>query len=145
MDLSENDHYFFCLGSTRSANGLLMNMMMSDENHRDIYISTVAMPPFMYCPSCRDMAIAHPGKLNMSNGGIFYPYFTLQIILKVMIKILSRTKKYIETEKNAKINTLSDYYCLIFKNYFHICAQFQFFRYERNDFFYYTVNHWEYK
>ncbi|XP_075773269.1 DDB1- and CUL4-associated factor 15 [Pelodiscus sinensis] len=48
--------------NTRSANGLLMNMMMmSDENHRDIYISTVAMPPLMYCPGCRDMALAHPG------------------------------------------------------------------------------------
>lgn len=50
-------------GSTRSANGLLMNMMMmSDENHRDIYISTVAMPPIMHCPGCRDMALAHPGE-----------------------------------------------------------------------------------
>ncbi|KYO25227.1 hypothetical protein Y1Q_0009014 [Alligator mississippiensis] len=48
--------------NTRSANGLLMNMMMmSDENHRDIYISTVAMPPIMHCPGCRDMALAHPG------------------------------------------------------------------------------------
>ncbi|XP_074835701.1 DDB1- and CUL4-associated factor 15 [Carettochelys insculpta] len=48
--------------NTRSANGLLMNMMMmSDENHRDIYISTVAMPPLLYCPGCRDMALAHPG------------------------------------------------------------------------------------
>ncbi|XP_067320104.1 DDB1- and CUL4-associated factor 15 [Anolis sagrei] len=47
--------------NTRSANGLLMNMMMSDENHRDIYISTVAMPPLTHCSSCRDMAIAHPG------------------------------------------------------------------------------------
>lgn len=37
-------------------------MMMSDENHRDIYISTVAMPPLMYCPGCRDMALAHPGE-----------------------------------------------------------------------------------
>ncbi|KAK2087492.1 DDB1- and CUL4-associated factor 15 [Saguinus oedipus] len=32
--------------NTRSANGMLMNMMMmSDENHRDIYVSTVAVPP----------------------------------------------------------------------------------------------------
>uniref|UniRef100_A0A663FBX7 DDB1 and CUL4 associated factor 15 n=1 Tax=Aquila chrysaetos chrysaetos TaxID=223781 RepID=A0A663FBX7_AQUCH len=48
--------------NTRSANGLLVNMMMmSDENHRDIYISTVAMPPPRHCPGCRDMALAHPG------------------------------------------------------------------------------------
>lgn len=49
--------------STRSANGLLVNMMMmSDENHRDIYISAVAMPPPRHCPGCRDMALAHPGE-----------------------------------------------------------------------------------
>ncbi|XP_020850938.1 DDB1- and CUL4-associated factor 15 isoform X1 [Phascolarctos cinereus] len=48
--------------NTRSANGILMNMMMmSDENHRDIYISTVAMPPRDRCPSCRDASLAHPG------------------------------------------------------------------------------------
>ncbi|XP_049665590.1 DDB1- and CUL4-associated factor 15 [Accipiter gentilis] len=48
--------------NTRSANGLLVNMMMmSDENHRDIYISAVAMPPPRHCPGCRDMALAHPG------------------------------------------------------------------------------------
>ncbi|XP_059689022.1 LOW QUALITY PROTEIN: DDB1- and CUL4-associated factor 15, partial [Gavia stellata] len=48
--------------NTRSANGLLVNMMMmSDENHRDIYISAVAMPPPRHCPGCRDVALAHPG------------------------------------------------------------------------------------
>uniref|UniRef100_A0A8D0GGG9 DDB1 and CUL4 associated factor 15 n=1 Tax=Sphenodon punctatus TaxID=8508 RepID=A0A8D0GGG9_SPHPU len=50
--------------NTRSTNGLLMNLMMSDENHRDIYISTVAMPPLVPCPGCRDMALAHPGDPN---------------------------------------------------------------------------------
>ncbi|XP_062454397.1 DDB1- and CUL4-associated factor 15 isoform X1 [Rhea pennata] len=48
--------------NTRSANGLLVNMMMmSDENHRDIYISAVAMPPVVHCPACHDMALAYPG------------------------------------------------------------------------------------
>ncbi|KAM9260129.1 LOW QUALITY PROTEIN: DDB1- and CUL4-associated factor 15 [Morus bassanus] len=48
--------------NTRSANGLLVNMMMmSDENHRDIYISAVAMPPPRHCPGCRDMASPTPG------------------------------------------------------------------------------------
>uniref|UniRef100_A0A8D0KGE8 DDB1 and CUL4 associated factor 15 n=1 Tax=Salvator merianae TaxID=96440 RepID=A0A8D0KGE8_SALMN len=47
--------------NTRSANGLLMNMMMSDENHRDIYISIVAVPALAHCPGCRDMAIGHQG------------------------------------------------------------------------------------
>ncbi|XP_063150433.1 DDB1- and CUL4-associated factor 15 [Candoia aspera] len=74
--------------NTRSANGLLMNMMMSDENHRDIYISTVAMPPFVYCPSCRDMAIVHPGDPNakcLQHGfmlhmkyQVVYPFPTFQ-------------------------------------------------------------------
>lgn len=49
--------------STRSANGMLMNMMvMSDENHRDIYISTVAVPPPGRCAACRDASRAHPGE-----------------------------------------------------------------------------------
>lgn len=49
--------------STRSANGMLMNMMMmSDENHRDIYISTVAVPPPGRCAACREASRLHPGK-----------------------------------------------------------------------------------
>uniref|UniRef100_A0A8C3TF98 DDB1 and CUL4 associated factor 15 n=1 Tax=Chelydra serpentina TaxID=8475 RepID=A0A8C3TF98_CHESE len=75
--------------NTRSANGLLMNMMMmSDENHRDIYISMVAMPPLMYCPGCRDMALAHPGDPNahcLQHGfmlhtkyQVVYPFPTFQ-------------------------------------------------------------------
>ncbi|KAJ7317395.1 hypothetical protein JRQ81_003557 [Phrynocephalus forsythii] len=74
--------------NTRSANGLLMNMMMSDENHRDIYISTVAMPPLVHCSSCREMAIAHPGDPNakcLQHGfmlhtkyQVVYPFPTFQ-------------------------------------------------------------------
>ncbi|XP_036158690.1 DDB1- and CUL4-associated factor 15 isoform X2 [Myotis myotis] len=48
--------------NTRSANGMLMNMMMmSDENHRDIYISTVAVPPSGRCAACQEASRAHPG------------------------------------------------------------------------------------
>ncbi|XP_005381133.1 PREDICTED: DDB1- and CUL4-associated factor 15 [Chinchilla lanigera] len=48
--------------NTRSPNGMLMNMMMmSDENHRDIYISTVAVPPPGRCAACLDASRAHPG------------------------------------------------------------------------------------
>ncbi|XP_004688751.1 PREDICTED: DDB1- and CUL4-associated factor 15 [Condylura cristata] len=48
--------------NTRSANGMLMNMMMmSDENHRDIYISTVAVPPPGRCTACQEASRAHPG------------------------------------------------------------------------------------
>nr|XP_060486443.1 DDB1- and CUL4-associated factor 15 [Panthera onca] len=48
--------------NTRSANGMLMNMMMmSDENHRDIYISTVAVPSPGRCAACREASRAHPG------------------------------------------------------------------------------------
>lgn len=39
-----------------------MNMMMSDENHRDIYISTVAGPPRGRCAACQDASRAHPGE-----------------------------------------------------------------------------------
>lgn len=37
-------------------------MMMSDENHRDIYISTVAVPPPGRCAACQDASLAHPGE-----------------------------------------------------------------------------------
>jgi DDB1- and CUL4-associated factor 15 len=37
-------------------------LMMSDENHRDIYISTVAVPPPGRCAACRDASRAHPGE-----------------------------------------------------------------------------------
>ncbi|XP_039573159.1 coiled-coil and C2 domain-containing protein 1A-like, partial [Passer montanus] len=40
--------------NTRSAPGLLLSaMLMSDENHRDIYVSAVAVPPPRHCPACR--------------------------------------------------------------------------------------------
>lgn len=70
MAFYDNDYYLLFPDSTRSANGLLMNVMMSDENHRDIYISTVAMPPLVHCPSCRDMAIAYPGEQNITGKGV---------------------------------------------------------------------------
>uniref|UniRef100_H3B2W6 DDB1 and CUL4 associated factor 15 n=1 Tax=Latimeria chalumnae TaxID=7897 RepID=H3B2W6_LATCH len=44
------------------ANRMLMNMMMmSDENHRDIYITAVAMPDFVHCAECKEKALMHPG------------------------------------------------------------------------------------
>lgn len=36
-------------------------MLMSDENHRDIYVSAVAVPPPRHCPACR-RAAAPPGE-----------------------------------------------------------------------------------
>ncbi|NXY38984.1 DCA15 factor, partial [Pomatorhinus ruficollis] len=48
--------------NTRSAPGLQVNMMlMSDENHRDIYVSAVAVPPPRHCAACRRAAAA-PGE-----------------------------------------------------------------------------------
>nr|XP_033779860.1 DDB1- and CUL4-associated factor 15 [Geotrypetes seraphini] len=74
-------------GFNTSANGMLMNMM-SDENHRDIYVSTVAMPPSIYCAACRDAALAHPGDLQthcLEHGfmlhtkyQVVYPFPTFQ-------------------------------------------------------------------
>uniref|UniRef100_A0A2K5RD07 DDB1- and CUL4-associated factor 15 WD40 repeat-containing domain-containing protein n=1 Tax=Cebus imitator TaxID=2715852 RepID=A0A2K5RD07_CEBIM len=51
--------------NTRLANGMLMNMMMmSDENHGDIYVNTVAVPPPGLCAACQDARRAHPGDPN---------------------------------------------------------------------------------
>lgn len=44
-------------------------MMMSDENHRDIYISTVAVPPRGRCAACQDASRAHPGEA-LGLGGV---------------------------------------------------------------------------
>ncbi|XP_037674250.1 DDB1- and CUL4-associated factor 15 [Choloepus didactylus] len=49
--------------NTRSASGMPTNMvLMSDENHRDIYVSTVAAPPPGRCAACRQASRAHPGE-----------------------------------------------------------------------------------
>uniref|UniRef100_A0A669C7F8 DDB1 and CUL4 associated factor 15 n=1 Tax=Oreochromis niloticus TaxID=8128 RepID=A0A669C7F8_ORENI len=38
--------------NTRSSNSVLMNLMMSDENNRDIYITIASMPPPKPCAQC---------------------------------------------------------------------------------------------
>ncbi|XP_051561696.1 DDB1- and CUL4-associated factor 15-like isoform X2 [Myxocyprinus asiaticus] len=38
--------------NTRSSSSALMNMMMSDENNRDIYITITSMPPAQPCKQC---------------------------------------------------------------------------------------------
>ncbi|KAM7393863.1 hypothetical protein PAMP_020700 [Pampus punctatissimus] len=38
--------------NTRSSNSVLMNLMMSDENNRDIYITIASMPPLKPCSVC---------------------------------------------------------------------------------------------
>ncbi|NXU96117.1 DCA15 factor, partial [Cettia cetti] len=74
--------------NTRSAPGLQVNMMlMSDENHRDIYVSAVAVPPPRHCPACRRAAAA-PGEappaclrhgfLLHTKFQVVYPFPTFQ-------------------------------------------------------------------
>ncbi|XP_066063785.1 DDB1- and CUL4-associated factor 15 isoform X2 [Chamaea fasciata] len=74
--------------NTRSAPGLQVNMMlMSDENHRDIYVSAVAVPPPRHCPACR-RATAAPGEapqaclrhgfLLHTKFQVVYPFPTFQ-------------------------------------------------------------------
>ncbi|XP_069783505.1 DDB1- and CUL4-associated factor 15 isoform X2 [Narcine bancroftii] len=72
----------------RSVKDLLINMVMSDENDRDIYITTVATPPFVLCPDCRDMALLNTGEQNaycLQHGfmihtkyQVVYPFPTFQ-------------------------------------------------------------------
>ncbi|PWA16901.1 hypothetical protein CCH79_00012683, partial [Gambusia affinis] len=38
--------------NTRSSSSVLMNLMMSDENNRDIYITIASMPPSQPCSKC---------------------------------------------------------------------------------------------
>ncbi|NXE02712.1 DCA15 factor, partial [Chaetorhynchus papuensis] len=74
--------------NTRSAPGLQVNMMlMSDENHRDIYVSAVAVPPPRHCPACRRAPVppgeAPPaclrhGFLLHTKFQVVYPFPTFQ-------------------------------------------------------------------
>uniref|UniRef100_UPI00398E97B9 DDB1- and CUL4-associated factor 15 isoform X2 n=1 Tax=Pristiophorus japonicus TaxID=55135 RepID=UPI00398E97B9 len=72
----------------RSVNDLLINMVMSDENDRDIYITTVATPPFTFCPDCKDVALLSTEEQNahcLQHGfmlhtkyQVVYPFPTFQ-------------------------------------------------------------------
>ncbi|KAK4805956.1 hypothetical protein QYF61_022179 [Mycteria americana] len=71
--------------NTRSANGLLVNMMMmSDENHRDIYISAVAVPPPGTAPAAGTRPSPTPahclrhGFMLHTKYQVVYPFPTFQ-------------------------------------------------------------------
>lgn len=51
--------------STRSSSSLLMNLMMSDENNRDIYITILSMPPTVPCTKCCPV----PTSMTVPTGG----------------------------------------------------------------------------
>ncbi|KAM4747727.1 DDB1- and CUL4-associated factor 15 [Rhinophrynus dorsalis] len=67
-------------GFNTSGNGMLMNMM-SDENHRDIYISTVSAPPTSPCAECKESQIGpcllHSFMLH-TKYQVVYPFPTFQ-------------------------------------------------------------------
>lgn len=44
--------FFSFFPSTRSSRSILMNLMMSDENNRDIYVTIASMPPPKPCLHC---------------------------------------------------------------------------------------------
>ncbi|XP_053574143.1 DDB1- and CUL4-associated factor 15 isoform X2 [Bombina bombina] len=67
-------------GFNTSGNGMLMNMM-SDENHRDIYISIVSAPATSPCPDCREShtgpCLLHSFMLH-TKYQVVYPFPTFQ-------------------------------------------------------------------
>ncbi|XP_053318732.1 DDB1- and CUL4-associated factor 15 isoform X2 [Spea bombifrons] len=67
-------------GFNTSGNGMLMNMM-SDENHRDIYVSTVSAPPTSPCSDCRESSagpcLLHSFMLH-TKYQVVYPFPTFQ-------------------------------------------------------------------
>ncbi|XP_069835133.1 DDB1- and CUL4-associated factor 15 [Dendropsophus ebraccatus] len=67
-------------GFNTSGNGMLMNMM-SDENHRDIYISIVSAPPTSPCADCRESltgpCLPHSFMLH-TKYQVVYPFPTFQ-------------------------------------------------------------------
>uniref|UniRef100_I3KMI4 DDB1 and CUL4 associated factor 15 n=1 Tax=Oreochromis niloticus TaxID=8128 RepID=I3KMI4_ORENI len=65
--------------NTRSSNSVLMNLMMSDENNRDIYITIASMPPPKPCAQCCPVpsCLEHGYVLN-SRYQVVYPFPTFQ-------------------------------------------------------------------
>uniref|UniRef100_A0A3Q3ITU4 DDB1- and CUL4-associated factor 15 WD40 repeat-containing domain-containing protein n=1 Tax=Monopterus albus TaxID=43700 RepID=A0A3Q3ITU4_MONAL len=83
-----NDHSKIVIfGFTRSSSSVLMNLMMSDENNRDIYITVASMPPPKPCSYCCPVPSAttirtgecleHGYMLN-SRYQVVYPFPTFQ-------------------------------------------------------------------
>uniref|UniRef100_A0A8C2IZQ4 DDB1 and CUL4 associated factor 15 n=1 Tax=Cyprinus carpio TaxID=7962 RepID=A0A8C2IZQ4_CYPCA len=64
--------------NTRSSSSALMNMMMSDENNRDIYITITSMPPAQPCGEC----LQHGYVLN-ARYQVVYPFPTFQPALQL--------------------------------------------------------------
>ncbi|XP_069051729.1 DDB1- and CUL4-associated factor 15 isoform X1 [Lepisosteus oculatus] len=73
--------------NTRSSSSVLMNLMMSDENNRDIYVTVATMPPSRPCTHCTgppaasqsgsSQCLAHGYVLN-SRYQVVYPFPTFQ-------------------------------------------------------------------
>uniref|UniRef100_A0A671TKP1 DDB1 and CUL4 associated factor 15 n=1 Tax=Sparus aurata TaxID=8175 RepID=A0A671TKP1_SPAAU len=65
--------------NTRSSSSVLMNLMMSDENNRDIYITIASMPPPKPCSHCCPVpsCLEHGYVLN-SRYQVVYPFPTFQ-------------------------------------------------------------------
>ncbi|XP_031666917.1 LOW QUALITY PROTEIN: DDB1- and CUL4-associated factor 15 [Oncorhynchus kisutch] len=74
--------------NTRSSSSVLMNLMMSDENNRDIYITIASMPPLRPCSQCcppntstirtgSGECLEHGYMLN-SRYQVVYPFPTFQ-------------------------------------------------------------------
>ncbi|XP_682800.2 DDB1- and CUL4-associated factor 15 [Danio rerio] len=79
--------------NTRSSSSALMNMMMSDENNRDIYITITSMPPAQPCKQCCPVAssstirtggecLEHGYVLN-ARYQVVYPFPTFQPALQL--------------------------------------------------------------
>ncbi|XP_066515105.1 DDB1- and CUL4-associated factor 15 [Hoplias malabaricus] len=79
--------------NTRSSSSALMNMMMSDENNRDIYITIASMPPAQPCQQCCPVPTAstirtggecleHGYVLN-ARYQVVYPFPTFQPALQL--------------------------------------------------------------
>ncbi|XP_048869883.1 DDB1- and CUL4-associated factor 15 [Brienomyrus brachyistius] len=71
--------------NTRSSSSVLMNLMMSDENNRDIYITVASMPPSRPCTQCSSPTPGTGGLECLEHGYVLnsryqvvYPFPTFQ-------------------------------------------------------------------
>lgn len=87
-----NDMWFMCPcvvlpASTRSSSSVLMNLMMSDENNRDIYITIASMPPPKPCSYCCPV----PSATTIRTGKHTFAEMDYFIVLTASVSLTHQT------------------------------------------------------
>ncbi|XP_076851293.1 DDB1- and CUL4-associated factor 15 isoform X2 [Brachyhypopomus gauderio] len=80
-----NDHSKIAIFgfNTRTSSSAVMNMMISDENMRDIYVTIATMPPTLPCQQCTGGDCLQHGFVLNAHYQVVYPFPTFQPALQL--------------------------------------------------------------